>query len=264
MRHAILSDVHANLPALQAVLADARASDAAHVACLGDLVGYHGFVNETLTLLRTVGATCVAGNHDLMALGWIPATSCGPNAQRGIAWAQATLTPDARAFLCDLPLMERLDDRTILVHALPWSTETRMRDGADFAAAARVCRLFAPGGVCFTGHTHAAGAVCVAPDNQVTVLDIHGGLALPLPGAASFWFINPGSVGEPRDGRTGASYALFDDDARTVQFRRVRYPRRAVEARDADCGLAAVLPRGGRVTSAWRAVRDVSGRLARV
>ena len=261
MRHAILSDVHANLPALRAVLDDARAHGAARTVCLGDLVGYHGFVHETLALLRDAGIECVAGNHDLMAIGRLPTTSCGPLARRAIEWTQRELTAGERAFLETLPSMARIDDRTILVHALPWSSETRMRLGAAFVEAAQGCQPLTPGGgVCFTGHTHVAGAAQVGADRSVAV---HGSWrAARVISGPGFWFVNPGSVGHPRDGRSSASYLLFDDQTRRVRFRRVHYDQETVRARDAACGLAG-LPRPiNRVALAWRAVRAMTWRHA--
>lgn len=259
MRHAILSDVHANLPALTAVLADARAHGAARIVCLGDLVGYHGFVHETLALLRDRDATCVAGNHDLMVVGRLPTASCGPLARRAVAWTRNGLTRDEVAFLDTLPLVRRLDGGTILVHSLPWSTEARMRIEADFAVAARQCRSLMPEvDACFTGHTHLAGAVRVRPDGSVAR---YAATRIPRRlGDGNFWFVNPGTVGHPRDARPSASYLLFDDDTRRVRFRRVRYDRQALRRRDTQCGLAAPAGAPPVATRAWRLVRSMAAR----
>ena len=257
MRHAILSDVHANLPALTAVLVDACAHGAARIVCLGDLVGYHAYVHETLALLRDRGAACVAGNHDLMVVGRLPTASSGPLARRAVAWTRNGLTRDEVAFLEALPLMRRLDDGTILVHSLPWSTEARMRIEADFADAARKCRSLMPEvDACFTGHTHMAGAVRVRADGTVAR---YAASRIPRRlGDGDFWFVNPGTVGHPRDARTSASYLLFDDDTRRVRFRRVRYDRQVLRRRDAQCGLAPAASVQPVATRVWRLVRSMA------
>jgi predicted phosphodiesterase len=237
MVHAILSDVHANLPALSAVLIDAARCGAAHVTCLGDLVGYHADVHATIALLRERRVSCVAGNHDLMAIGRLPHAG-GPLARSSAAWTARELTAGERAFLEALPLMLHLADGTVLVHALPWSTETRLRSPRDFAEAVEGCRTASvTSNVCFTGHTHVAAVVHVDAADRVTE-SWPSRFARHL-GASGFWFVNPGSVGHPRDGDRAARYVLYDDVCRTVRFRRVRYDARPTLERDAAHGFAA-------------------------
>jgi predicted phosphodiesterase len=262
MLHAILSDIHANYPALVAVMDDARRLGARNVVCLGDMLGYHAFALETLDLIREHDVTCVAGNHDLMAVGRIPTSRCGPRGRAAIDWTRSVLRPDDVAFISALPTMRLLDEGTILVHSLPWSTETRMREDHDFSEAAALCvHGLRSTRRCFTGHTHQAMSARVSDRGHATL-----SAASPLRRTLdedAFWFVNPGSVGEPRDGRPGARYALYNDASRCVRFRRVPYDAAAVRRRDADCGLDsfAERPRRRAVQLAYSAARAAGGML---
>src|ERR1700690_900615 len=215
MRIAVLSDVHANLPALEAVLAALGPVDA--VWHLGDVVGYGPHPDEVVDRLRRLGAVGVRGNHDAAALDLELAEWFNPDARRAIEWTAGHITPATRDWLARLP--ERLEiDGITLVHGSPrdptWEYITTASVArANFGAFATAHLLF--------GHTHVPGAFrddhgrmeAIEPsDGSTLVLDARRVLA------------NPGSVGQPRDGDSRASAAILDTTSSTLTWHRVAYP----------------------------------------
>ncbi|HEY7876834.1 MAG TPA: metallophosphoesterase family protein [Gemmatimonadaceae bacterium] len=246
MRIAVLADIHANDDALRAVLHDALRHGVSGFECLGDLVGYHAFPCETLDLLADHGVTSVSGNHDLMVLGRLAPTNCGPRARAAIEFTQRHLSAAHLERLQSLPTV-RLGERWAFVHSAPDDPEIRLRTPQQFrCAAAAVWRLRPEARICFTGHTH-------IPSMNEVVAKSEGG-------ERRIRFINPGSVGDPRDGDARASYAVFDTEHETVKFRRVAYDAsRVIEAgvREGliDASLAA--PRfGARALALARAIAE--------
>lgn len=218
---AILADIHANLPALEAVLADvsASASGAVH---LGDIVGYNSFPGETIARLRSSHIDGVHGNHDLMAIGLLDTAGCGPRGRRAIAWTREVLSEQDCHFLAALPGTRWLDDHALLIHSSFGDPVVRLQTDQQFRDEAARLRRLAPGvQVCFTAHTHRQLVVEVTSDGEVHTQDT---IQRPLNGD-SIWFVNPGSVGEPRDGDQRAAYAVFDPTNRRVRFRQVAYDR---------------------------------------
>lgn len=238
MLYAVLSDVHASLEALSAVLADARAAGAQSLVCCGDIVGYHADPEACIDLLRARGVACVAGNHDRVAAGLCEPEGFGPAAARAALWTRRRLSADHRAFLASLPLARVIDGRFLLVHA---ALHPSPNADLHLSSAARLRRSIEPLGdgrfgvrLAFFGHTHRA-----------LVHDARGALPLgetmQLPDGRAL-LVNPGSVGQPRDGDPRAAYALYDADARRLSLRRVPFDRRATLAAAARAGLAAEAP----------------------
>ena len=218
---AILADIHANLPALEAVLADASlsASQAVH---LGDIVGYNSFPAETIARLQTSHIDGVHGNHDLMALGLLDTAGCGPRGRHAIAWTREVLSEQDCHFLASLPGKRWLDDHALLTHSSFGDPVVRLQTDQQFREEAARLRRLAPGvQVCFTAHTHRQLVVEVTAQGAVHT---HDAIDRPLTGD-SIWFVNPGSVGEPRNGDQRAAYAVFDPANRRVRFRQVAYDR---------------------------------------
>ena len=219
MRLAIISDIHANVDALTAVLADIRQAGADRVLGLGDLVGYNAFPCETLALLRDADVRSVYGNHDLMAIARLPDDGCGTLARKAIQWTRRVLTKDDLWFLASLPGELRVDD-LLCVHSAPGDPLVRLRHADQFRSEAEaLSESETPVRVCWTGHSHRQQVVVVAPDGEVQYTP---GVDTELPREA-ICFVNPGAVGQPRDDDPRASYALFDCDTRRVSFRRVDY-----------------------------------------
>lgn len=218
MRIAVLSDIHANLPALEAVVSDLPSVD--QVWVLGDTVGYGPQPNEVITTLQAMGARAVLGNHDGAAIGMVDAKDFNPDARTAIEWTAETIDANTRAYIATLPEVRRDGDLTA-VHGSPRDPIWEYITGPDVAAAnldAFDTRL------CLFGHTHLPVAYR-AVDGRVE--GTHGlpGEPMRLNGARAL--LNPGSVGQPRDGMSGAAYAILDTngnpDTDTFEFRRVRY-----------------------------------------
>ncbi len=235
MRLAIISDIHANVHALSAVLADIGRTGADHVLCLGDLVGYNGFPRETLALLRDRGVRAVHGNHDLMALARLPDDGCGTLARKAIRWTRRVLTDEDWWYLAGLPA-ELREDSLLCVHSAAGDPLVRLDHTDQFRSEAEaLVESDARVSVCFTGHTHRQETVVVLPNGEV---QRGGGLDAELPRDA-ICFVNPGTVGQPRDRDPRAAYALFDCDAWRVSFRRVLYDRAPLLRQNRSVGLLA-------------------------
>ena len=133
---AIISDVHANVHALEAVLADIRASGAERVLCLGDLVGYNSFPRETLALLREHDVKSVHGNHDLMVLERLPDDGCGSLARKAVRWTRKVLAEEDWWYLANLPAELRELDSTLCVHSAPGDPLVRLERADQFRSEA--------------------------------------------------------------------------------------------------------------------------------
>jgi diadenosine tetraphosphatase ApaH/serine/threonine PP2A family protein phosphatase len=230
MRAIILSDIHANLTALEAVLAEAGNIDAAW--CLGDLVGYGPDPNECVERIRSLpNLQCTIGNHDAASLKQIDVDAFNPEARLAIHWTQDALSDSSRAFLQDLPEVIELDNVT-LAHGSPrhpvWEYLLDTR-----TATLNFDYFFTP--LCFVGHTHLPVIYTLNDSKHMARLSIpEANQAITLPERA---IVNPGSVGQPRDRDPRAAFALFDTETRLLDYRRVPYDFKAVQKRMADAGL---------------------------
>ncbi len=228
MRIAVLSDIHANLPALEAVLAALGPVDA--VWHLGDVVGYGPHPDEVVARLRDVGAVGVRGNHDLAALGGLEVEWFNPAARAAIEWTARRIGHQAREWLGALPERLAIDDLT-LVHGSPqdptWEYITTTP-----GARANMAAFVTP--YCLHGHTHVP-AVWREDDGRLEGISPSDGSELPLDERRLLF--NPGSVGQPRDGDPRASALVLDTDARLVTWRRVEYPITSTQADIRAAGL---------------------------
>lgn len=224
MRLAVLSDIHANLVALDAVLADLAGQPAVdQVWSCGDNVGYGPQPNEVVARLRELEAHAVMGNHDGAAVGTVDVAWFNDAAAAAIRWTSAVLSAESRAYLAGLP--ERLVDGQITaVHGSPrdpiWEYIT-----SSAVAAASLGAFDTP--ICLFGHTHYPVSYVQDDDGVRETVGI-AGPANPVPGGRLM--LNPGSVGQPRDGNPDSSYLVLDLEARTVEFRRVAYDIAATQA----------------------------------
>ena len=239
MRIAVLSDIHANLTALDAVLADAGQVDA--VWQLGDIVGYGPQPDAVVERLREVGATGVRGNHDAAACGGPEIDWFNPEARRAMEWTRQAISPSTVEWLATLP--ERLTDvPSELVHGSfrepLWEYVTSER-----VARENLALLDAGARLGLHGHTHMPVAFVEARDDpahdQLTIVRGRPGTTLQLEGRRAL--VNPGSVGQPRDGDPEASYLLWEPDADRVTWRRVAYDVAAVQRSMREAGLPASL-----------------------
>jgi predicted phosphodiesterase len=234
MRTAILSDIHANSRALAAVLADIRRLRIEQVVHLGDVVGYNTRPHETLALLRAHGIAGVHGNHDLMVIDRIPAEHCSSVGRKAIEWTRQALSDADCEYLAGLPGDLRLDGGVLCVHSALGDPIVRLRSREQFGEETGVLLRFDPElQICLTGHTHVPGVIEVGPSG---VVRRHAAAELSLDPAA-FCFVNPGSVGLPRDDDERAGYVVLDPDERRVWFHRVAYDARRVKRENARHGI---------------------------
>ncbi|MEO8251772.1 MAG: metallophosphoesterase family protein [Chloroflexota bacterium] len=214
MRLAVLSDIHANLAALDAVRDDLPAID--EVWVLGDIVGYGPQPNEVISRLQELGARAVTGNHDGAAIGTVDAAWFNPDAAAAIAWTASVLDDNAQAYLAALPEVRR-DGELTAVHGSPREPIWEYITDVDIAAAnldAFETRH------CLFGHTHLP-LIYRLDGDRMNVVTATPSKAITLDARRAL--INPGSVGQPRDGNPHASYLVLDTDAGLAEFRRVPY-----------------------------------------
>ena len=234
MRVAVLSDIHGNLHALEAVLAAADAAAVDETWCLGDVVGYGARPNECCELVRARTAVCLAGNHDLVVVETLGIEEFSHDAADAAAWARDRLTDENRAWLAGLPsLAER--DGTLLAHASPRDPVWEYVLSNDVALAALEATE-AP--LVLVGHSH------VPLDLGLVDGHVEGGLAeagTEVDLASRRWLLNPGSVGQPRDGDPRAAWLLLDLEARRATFEREDYDIAATQAEIRDAGLPELL-----------------------
>jgi diadenosine tetraphosphatase ApaH/serine/threonine PP2A family protein phosphatase len=214
MRLAILSDIHANVVALEAVLTDVGSVDGIRV--LGDIVGYGPAPDAVVDRLREAGATGVRGNHDLAAIGGDEIEWFNPDARTAIEWTRDRIAPDTRTWLAALP--ERLVEGPFtLVHGSP--RDPTWEYLIDQAVAAENLSSFETTH-CLFGHTHLPIAFRQAAGGMQTVIPRDGDV---LDLDARRTFINPGSVGQPRDGIPSAAWLLLDTQAPSAAWYRTEY-----------------------------------------
>ena len=232
MRIAVLSDIHSNLPPLDAVLAAAGEVDA--IWHLGDVVGYGPDPDGVVDRLREVGALGVRGNHDAAACGGSEIDWFNPEARRAMEWTRAAISPSTLAWLSALPERRTLEGCE-LVHGSPreplWEYVTSVP-----VARANLALLTSPIGL--HGHTHLPVAF-LEEDGRVDVVGPGRDSGLELRDRRAL--INPGSVGQPRDGDPDASFMVLDPGAGTVSWHRVPYDIEAVQGSMQAAGLPASL-----------------------
>lgn len=231
----VLSDIHANLEALEAVLADAPKHDA--VLCLGDLVGYGPNPNECVARVRALPhLTVLIGNHDLAALGLTDLDEFNPVARAAAVWTGDALTTENRQYLGALQPTAVTGDY-FLAHGSPrdpvWEyLETN-------SAARQSFKLFSEP-VCFVGHTHVPRVLAEGDHGSGLVRPMLAGRHIDVLGRPRL-IINPGGVGQPRDGDPRAAYGLWDTESARFTFCRVPYPLEETQRKIIAAGLPAQL-----------------------
>jgi predicted phosphodiesterase len=232
VRVAVISDIHGNLHALEAVLESIGADAPDTIWCLGDLVGYGPQPNRCCALVADRAELCLIGNHDLGVLGRLDLAEFSHDAAASARWTADVLSDEARRYL------ETLEPQTVrnevgMYHASP-------RDPVwEYVLSPTVARasLAAVGEpLVLVGHSHVA--LRYGWDQQALAL-CEDGTAVDL--ARERWLLNPGSVGQPRDGDARAAYLLLDLDGKRAEFRRVRYPIEKTQAEIREHGLPETL-----------------------
>ncbi|HXM74733.1 MAG TPA: metallophosphoesterase family protein, partial [Chthoniobacterales bacterium] len=232
MRFAIFSDIHANLEAFEAVMADARDRKCTDFVCLGDVVGYNATPHECVARVREMDCPIVKGNHDEQASLIESSRDFNEMAEEAIQWTRDNLTEEDKDWLRDLLFQRQVRDFTI-VHA---TLDTPQQWGYVFnnldAAASFTYQHTT---VCFFGHTHVPMAFI--RDDGVHRVRIEQLRIEP----SKKYFINVGSVGQPRDADWRAAYCVYDIENNSVEQRRVKYDVAAAQKKIIEAGLPHVL-----------------------
>ena len=232
MRYAIIADIHSNLAAFTAVLDDIEhRGGAEEVWCLGDVVGYGPEPHQCLELLRQRNHVCVAGNHDWAAIGKLDTSYFNPDAAAACHWTAQQLSPEEVQYLKSLPPVIERDDFT-LVHGSPrepvWeyllSTSNARENFAYFQSK-----------FCLIGHSHVPLVFKYTDTGACSFSQFSTNIGLVL--GKSRLIINPGGVGQPRDGDPRASYAIYDSETGMIRLYRIAYNISATQAKMAEQGL---------------------------
>jgi predicted phosphodiesterase len=218
VRIAIVSDVHANLPAFEAVLRHAEASGPVHALwSLGDIVGYGPHPNECVALSRRYEHRAVAGNHDLAACGLMGTEEFNEAAAEAARWTSEQLSEAARSYLRELPKVTCEDDFTLVHGSLRWPEWEYLLSSEQAQAHLELQQT--PYGL--VGHSHLPFVCREQKGSPPTLRPATDGERVEL--GDQRLILNPGGVGQPRDGDPRAAYALYDSHARVVTYHRVEY-----------------------------------------
>ncbi len=234
MRYLVLSDIHGNREALESVLEHAR-GQYDQILCLGDLVGYGADPNFVVEWARSNAAAIIRGNHDRVAV----AAADDPSAYRAEAqdstkWTRQTLTPENQDYLRRLPTGPFVLETFTLVHGSPLDEDQYLRTIRDVVPLVSSLAT----ALTFFGHTHVQGGF-VARNGDVSAID--AAQPLEIRPDHSFYLVNPGSVGQPRDENWRAAYALYSPQDRVVEFERCSYPVGKTAEKIVLAGLPAML-----------------------
>jgi diadenosine tetraphosphatase ApaH/serine/threonine PP2A family protein phosphatase len=232
MRYAIFGDIHANWEALQTVMGDSQEQGCTHYVCLGDIVGYNADPGACLDYVREMNCPVVKGNHDEEATQDRDLGELNPLAESALIWTRQNLAEDQKQWLRELKLVRQVKDFTI-VHATLDSPGSWAYVSNRFDAMASFSYQFTQ--LCFYGHTHTPRIY----EKDDTVRCLRETDAQIRRG--SKYFVNVGSVGQPRDGDWRASYAIYDVEMQTITIRRLEYDLRTTQQKIRDVGLPTVL-----------------------
>jgi diadenosine tetraphosphatase ApaH/serine/threonine PP2A family protein phosphatase len=229
LRVAVVSDIHANLHGLEAVLEAIDADPPDELWCLGDLVGYGPRPNEVVEIVRERAHVCLVGNHDLGVLGRLDLNEFSTDAAVVARWTRTVLLDENRAFLAELEPQAK-GERAELFHASPRDPVWEYVISEETALAALEMTVTP---LVLVGHSHIALSVALS-NGDLSGAVAPEGTEAPLDEAR--WLLNPGSVGQPRDGDARAAWLELDFESRTARFRRVPYDieRTQSELRERD------------------------------
>ncbi len=232
MRFALFGDIHANLEALEAVLDHAKKNGCTHFVCLGDVVGYNASPVECLQIVRDLECPVVKGNHDEMASLDEGLDGFNPLAEEALNWTRSQLSVKDRQWLKDMRMVRQVRDFTIVHSTLDtphkWGYVFNQLDAAASFS-------YQHTSICFFGHTHAP---------RLYVRD-SGVQSLPLTKVhfemGKKYFINIGSVGQPRDGDWRSAYVIYHTESASAELHRIEYDIKSAQQRILDAGLPARL-----------------------
>jgi len=244
MRYAVISDIHGNLEALRSVLGRIAELGADRIVCLGDVVGYNANPNECVDIVRSEAMTCVLGNHDAAVSGISTPDTFNPHARQAMFWTRRVITEDNRRFIAALPRELAVQD-FFLCHGSIHDTDRYLLSAGDVKDAFALLEgLSGRPLICFFGHTHAAAlyrkrgrTIWSPPDDMVAIT------------ADERYLVNPGAVGQPRDGDPRAAFLIYDSGEGRLTFHRVGYDIAACQAKVIRAGLPPLLAE--RLSTGW-------------
>jgi predicted phosphodiesterase len=226
MRCLVLSDIHSNLEAFETVLEDAGSVD--QVWCLGDVVGYGPDPNGCVELLRSLPHLCIAGNHDWATLGKLDLNDFNPDAREANLWNREQLTPENLAYLEDRP-EKLLEGQFTFAHGSP---RHPIWEYVIYTSTAQTNFNFFQTSFCLIGHTHTPVMFRMNNLGREGLCEpMQPAVGEPVKLESGRFIINPGGVGQPRDGDPRASYAILDLAALTVEYHRVAYAVEKTQAK---------------------------------
>jgi len=234
LRYGIFGDVHGNLEALESVISGMLEDGATTFLCLGDIVGYGADPIACINRVRDLGGGLVAGNHDLAVIGMLDFSRFNPFARQAILWCRDLLGPEHRSFLERPNLVEQVNEDIAIFHATLHMPEQfgYLQTVGD----ARKSFSFLRTRCGFFGHSHVpvaftdgGGWVRIVPGTEFN------------PGQSDRFLINPGSVGQPRDGNPMAAYGILDDETGAIHIRRVGYDVKKTQHKIRKAGLPDII-----------------------
>jgi predicted phosphodiesterase len=238
VRYAVISDIHANLEAFQKTLEDIDLQNVDEIICLGDLVGYYPNPNECVELCKKHQIKCIRGNHDDAAIGICGIEDFNPVAQKALIWTSRHLDKANKEWLSRLPELLVLEEKILMVHGSPWHPYAYIFSAQEAVHAFAFLQANYPQiEVCFYGHTHQK-ALYYTKESSVEEVEKNRKYIL---GNKGLYLINPGSVGQPRDGSPGAFYAIYDSQKREVEFRHLTYDLTLTQRKVIEAGLPSML-----------------------
>jgi len=227
---AVISDIHANAEALDRVLLEIEQRNVGNTICLGDIVGYNADPNPCVERVKQAGMPSLLGNHDAVACGLEEPWGFNVVALTAALWTRNQLTEENKAFLRELPDQQVMNSSFIAVHGAPSDRDTYLFSMEDLRPEFDYLKEYdVP--LCFFGHTHCQGIFSQkgpqAPGEDGLFTLEEGEL----------FFVNPGSVGQPRDGDARAAFAIYDTELRTVELIRVDYDKKTTAEKISQAGL---------------------------
>jgi predicted phosphodiesterase len=240
MRYLILTDIHANLEGLDTCLKDARARGYNETLVLGDIVGYGPDPNAVIDRIKALKPRAIVrGNHDKVALGMNQAEGFHAAARAAAHWMLESLTEENREWLVALPMGPTIINGDLeICHGAPFDEDAYIFDELD----ARHAFEAATAPLCFYGHTHFAVVFRMMKDLLEIISPPDGETALTIDPQARY-LVNPGSVGQPRDGDPRAAYAIYDTETRRLDLIRLTYPLEITQEKMLRVGLPDPLAR---------------------
>lgn len=237
MRYGILSDIHGNLEALDAVLEAMSGERIGRYLCLGDTVGYGASPNASIDRISGLTTDVIAGNHDHAAIGRLDISSFNPYAAEAALWTRRQLTPAGRRYLGALPYTWRNDD-IFLVHASPANPEDWIYLTTPWQADEAFDAMPVDMALCALGHTHTPAIFekRTAEDRSRQIPPT----ALELASECRY-IVNVGSVGQPRDGDPRAAYCVYDKEMKKIEIKRVPYDMESAQRKIRKAGLPDML-----------------------